>query len=113
MMPHPRFTRPIVLVWFLSAAAAIAADPTESQPTGPAHWNLEQLGNPPQFTDAPISEPGVRGIFYDGLPLAGNPTRVFAWLGLPKNASTGKVPAMVLVHGGGGTAHAHWVSPVE
>ena len=34
--------------------------------------------------------------------------RVFAWLGLPENCS-GKVPGVVLVHGGGGTAFKEWV----
>jgi dienelactone hydrolase len=33
---------------------------------------------------------------------------VFAWVGLPANRS-GKVPGMVLVHGGGGTAFKEWV----
>ena len=102
-------TRAIVLLCFLSAAPAVGADPSVARPLGPVHWNLESLAVAPRFSDAPISEPGVRGIFYDGLPLAGKPTRVFAWLGLPNHAAGEKAPAMVLVHGGGGTAHAHWV----
>jgi dienelactone hydrolase len=106
---HPLLTRPIVLLCFFSATSAVAADPTDAQATGPVHWNLAARDHPPHFTDAPISEPGVRGIFYDGLTWQGKPTRVFAWLGLPEKAGGGKVPAMVLVHGGGGTAHARWV----
>ena len=52
----------------------------------------------------------MKAILYAGPPLAGKPTRVFAWLGLPAGASAEhKVPAMVLVHGGGGTARAYWV----
>ena len=50
----------------------------------------------------------VRAIFYDALPWQGKPTRVFAWVGLPAKRE-GKVPAMVLVHGGGGTAYKEWV----
>ena len=50
----------------------------------------------------------VRAIFYDALPWQGKPTRVFAWIGLPAKP-VGKVPAMVLVHGGGGTAYKEWV----
>lgn len=53
-------------------------------------------------------EPGVRAIFFDGLPSLGKPTKVFAWLGLPPNRS-GKAPGVVLVHGGGGTAFKEWV----
>ena len=53
---------------------------------------------------------GVEPIFVEGEGLNGRPTRVFAWWGLPKGASADrKVPAMVLVHGGGGTAFASWV----
>jgi cephalosporin-C deacetylase-like acetyl esterase len=50
----------------------------------------------------------VRAIFYDALTWQGKPTRVFAWIGLPAKPG-GKVPAMVLVHGGGGTAYKEWV----
>jgi dienelactone hydrolase len=109
MIIHRLFIRSLVLLWLLSAALVFAADPADAQPTGPVRWNLESLRTPPHFTDAPISEPGVRGIFYDGLPWKGKPTQVFAWLGLPEKAARGKVPAMVLVHGGNGTAHARWV----
>lgn len=50
----------------------------------------------------------VRAIFYDALPWQGKPTRVFAWIGLPARR-TGKVPGIVVVHGGGGTAFKEWV----
>ncbi len=50
----------------------------------------------------------VRPIFYDALPYGGKPTRVFAWIGLPAKRD-GKVPGMVLIHGGGGTAYKEWV----
>ena len=53
---------------------------------------------------------GVNPVFIEGEPWHGKPTRVFAWWGLPAGASAErKVPAMVLVHGGGGTAFARWV----
>jgi dienelactone hydrolase len=53
---------------------------------------------------------GVTAIFYDALPWKGQPTRAFAWVGFPANLKPGeKVPAMVLVHGGGGTAFENWV----
>jgi cephalosporin-C deacetylase-like acetyl esterase len=50
----------------------------------------------------------VRAIYYDALTWNGKPTRVFAWIGLPAKRE-GKVPGMVLVHGGGGTAFKEWV----
>jgi dienelactone hydrolase len=51
----------------------------------------------------------VSALFFDGVPYKGAPTRVFAWYGTPKVEPGRKVPAMVLVHGGGGTAFAAWV----
>lgn len=52
----------------------------------------------------------IRGLFFDGLPWKGKPTRAFAWLGIPESASQDRpVPGVVLVHGGGGCAFAEWV----
>lgn len=52
---------------------------------------------------------GVKAISFSGLSFRGKPTRVFAWLGLPKLKPGEKAPAMVLIHGGGGTAFEEWV----
>jgi len=49
----------------------------------------------------------IKAIFYESIMFKGKPTRVFAYLGIPK--SNKPVPAMVLVHGGGGTAFHEWV----
>lgn len=51
----------------------------------------------------------IKAIFFAGPPYQGKPTRVFAWLGIPKVKNGGHVPGMVLVHGGGGTAFEYWV----
>ncbi|MBN2452495.1 MAG: acetylxylan esterase [Lentisphaeria bacterium] len=73
-------------------------------------WDVEALSRPPVVQPAEgLHEEGVRGIFYEGVPYRGKPTRVFAWLGLPPAAVGEKVPGMVLIHGGGGTAFADWV----
>jgi len=48
----------------------------------------------------------IKGLFYTTIPFKGKETRVFVYLGIPK--SDKKVPAMVLVHGGGGTAFHEW-----
>ena len=47
-------------------------------------------------------------IHYEALDWQGQPTQVFAWLGMPDEYE-GTVPAVVLVHGGGGTAFKNWV----
>lgn len=49
----------------------------------------------------------VKAVFYDSVPYKGKPKRVFAYIGVPQ--SDKPVPAMVLVHGGGGTAFHKWV----
>jgi len=82
-----------------------------------ALWDIKALNQTPRTF--PVTIPcsndygriqGVEPIFIEGEPLKGKPTRVFAWWGLPEGASADrKVPAMVLVHGGGGTAFAKWV----
>jgi dienelactone hydrolase len=51
----------------------------------------------------------MKSLFYEGLSFQGKPTRVFAYYGVPKNVAGRRVPAMVLVHGGGGTAFDAWV----
>lgn len=54
---------------------------------------------------------GVQAIWLHGPEYKGKPTKFFAWVGVPKKANgKSKVPGMVLVHGGGGTAYAHWVA---
>jgi dienelactone hydrolase len=73
-------------------------------------WDLAKLSKAPAVRRAEgFREPGLRAIFYDGPSFRGHPTRVFAWLGLPEVQPGRKVPGMVLVHGGGGTAFADWV----
>lgn len=61
----------------------------------------------------PIKEPnpeGVNSIVIEGEEYKGVRTRFFAWWALPKGASiTNRVPGIVLVHGGGGTAFSSWV----
>lgn len=73
-------------------------------------WNLNQLSQPPRVYPAPdFQENGVRALFFEGVPWRGKPTRVFAWYGLPVTTGKDKVPAVILVHGGGGTAFVDWV----
>jgi len=72
----------------------------------PRTWEVTDVG----ISNANGRVEGVEPIWIEGEMWQGKPTRVFAWWGLPKGASAAsKVPAMVLVHGGGGTAFATWV----
>ncbi len=52
----------------------------------------------------------IDAIFYDGSILNGRKTKVFAYFGIPKNATENTpVPAVVCVHGGWGKAEISWV----
>lgn len=73
---------------------------------GEMPWDIQTLSRPPQVYEAETQESGVRALFYDSVPWKGKPTRVFAYYGAPAGK---KLPAMVLIHGGGGTAFAEWV----
>ncbi len=73
-------------------------------------WNINELSRRPRsFAAKGLTQPGVRGLFYEGEPWHRQPTRVFAWYGAPAVKPGETVPAMILVHGGGGTAFADWV----
>jgi dienelactone hydrolase len=74
------------------------------------HWDLNALSKTPKtYATSVAPAEGLTSVFYEGLPWHKKPTRVFAYYGLPKVPPGTKVPGMVLVHGGGGTAYADWV----
>jgi len=73
-------------------------------------WDMAALSVAPRvWADPNRSVEGVEAIFYEGLAWRGKSTRVFAYYGLPEVAARERVPAMVLVHGGGGSAFVPWV----
>jgi len=101
----------LTLLAALATAATYAAAPATDFTL--LRKQVAALGNP---TSPPSIHPAegftpvgsIKPLFFEGLKYRGKPTRVFAWLGLPENR-TGKVPGIVLVHGGGGTAFKEWV----
>ena len=72
--------------------------------------SLSKLTSPPQIAPADdvVSEGNLKAVYFDALPYEGKATKVFAWLGVPENRVE-KLPGVVLVHGGGGTAFKDWV----
>lgn len=76
-------------------------------------WNLEHLFSIPRIFPCDEAESGgIHSMYYEGLPYRGGNTRIFAYYAIPEkdlHDAQGQVPAMVLVHGGGGTAYAEWV----
>lgn len=116
-MPYPHRTltwterrAPLAILtclFFTAVPAATADDFAAQRETVLA---LGKLTAPPvwrETTDVP-AEPGLKAVYFDALDYKGKPTRAFAWLGLPAN-SNAKLPGVVLVHGGGGTAFKEWV----
>ena len=82
----------------------------KAAPRAAETWDIAVLARPPRVYPAPgFTAEGVRALFYEGLPWKGKPTRVFAWYGAPERKAGEKLPAMVLMHGGGGTAFDDWV----
>lgn len=76
----------------------------------PVQWDMTRLSQAPATYPAEgFAAEGVQALFYEGLPYQGKPTRVFAWMGIPEPVEGERVPAVVLVHGGGGTAYDEWV----
>lgn len=105
---------------FLAACAAALATHCGAQREASTAGNFtaerEQVLALGDLTRAPAmfaaegfaQENGIKAIFFEALPWKDKPTRVFAWLGIPEKRD-GKAPAVVLVHGGGGTAFKEWV----
>ena len=66
--------------------------------------------DPKSSLDAENQWSNIKAITFDGPTINGEKTKAFAYIGYPEGASeSNKVPAMVLVHGGGGHAYADWV----
>lgn len=73
-------------------------------------WPIDSLKKVPASQEAPDKGVGeVKAVFIEGQEYGGKKTRFFAYYGIPKTEGSGKVPAMVLVHGGGGSAFVPWV----
>lgn len=78
-------------------------------PTGTV-WPLGDLYSTPEVRPAPsYGADDLDSFLIEGLPCGNRETRFFAYFGMPERTGDLPVPAMVLVHGGGGKAFAEWV----
>jgi len=78
------------------------------------YWPRTELFAVPPYSDAvncPESQvEGLRSIIFDSTPVKGQPSKIFAYIGYPALPPPPQgYPAVVLVHGGGGTALAQYV----
>ncbi len=71
------------------------------------------VNNTPEYevvTDFDTGYEDVSAILYDGLPYLGEETQVFAYMGVPEEASAeNPVPAVVLIHGNASKLYPDWV----
>jgi len=72
------------------------------------HWNISELQHAPDY-EMFSGDSAIREILYLNEPYRGRPTRVFAYMGVPRTAGQ-TVPGMVCVHGGLGRAFKQWVA---
>ncbi len=94
--------------WLLAILAFAAGCATFSRPsrfTGPLDVRALQSRVPQASFGARSNR--VQEVYYEGEPLGGKPTRVFAYYARPSEGA-GPFPAMLLVHGGGGRAFREW-----
>ncbi len=111
-----RFTYlPLFVVWLiLSVGSAAFADPIQPSPNLPETqpWDLTQLSKAPKFEWVDADSP-VKSMTFIGEAFEGHPTRVFAYYATPGSVLGDKsldkdLPAIVCIHGGGGTAFREW-----
>lgn len=116
---RPPVKRPILGILILFLAICNRAEGQSNALYGPlgVKTELAKAGvwNTPSFDftndfEAYKQFSNIKGLFFKGLDYNGKQTKVFCWYGVPNGLLIGeKRPAMVLVHGGGGTAFPEWV----
>jgi len=91
------------------AGAPRVRGPVKDEPAS-KYWDIEKLKAPPAFKDDDDPEcawPTLRPVVYDGVVENGRQTKIFAYIGIPEGpVPPSGFPAIVLAHGGGGTAYA-------
>ncbi|MBL9135456.1 MAG: alpha/beta fold hydrolase [Verrucomicrobiales bacterium] len=97
-----RVAAALALLLLVGAGCRSLSNPQRAGP-----WPPEQLAEVPQATWG-ATNGLVQELYYEGVPLNGRSTRVYALLGRPAGDVREKSPAVLLVHGGGGKAFREW-----
>lgn len=100
---------PVLFLCFLTAFPGEA--PAQLKVNGTL-WETPEIKEIPDY--CVIATDSVRSLIYEGLPYKGRKQQVFAYFATPgmlrgSTEDGGKLPAVVLVHGGGGAAFKEWV----
>lgn len=99
----------------LFAVPAVAQNYAQDAITVENHMNALLSASPPNITAQTVID-GYTELYFEGPDYQGLPTKVFAIYREPDtpltgpDIATGKAPAVVLVHGGGGSAFKDWVA---
>ncbi|RCS54297.1 acylamino acid-releasing protein [Bremerella cremea] len=100
--------------WLLISSSVFAEDVIQRSANLPKTqpWDLAKLSVAPKFTWIDQKSP-VRSLTYVGENYQGHPTSVFAYYATPGSIMGDEsldkdLPAVVLIHGGGGTAFREW-----
>lgn len=111
-----RIVSTLIGMLFLSHhSESLAQDAVAATEKSGVQFDLDALSKAPDvFPAEDLQVEGVKSFYYAGPTYRGKPTRIFAYYGVPSqaaglNGDTAKLPAMVLIHGGGGTAFDRWV----
>lgn len=97
------------LLFFLACLQGSLVQAQTSPPDSP--WKVDELFQTPEIhlTDE-CKLPGFRSFFYEGLEYKSRPAYVFAYYKAPEGvAPAGGWPAVLCIHGGGGTAFPEWI----
>ena len=105
-------TRRHAVALLLSALVANAAFAWQREDVE-KYWNFAELSSKPEFRPSPFPESdwlGLKSILVKGKGPDGMTAEFFAYYATPTTvAPGGGYPAVLLVHGGGGTAYPHHV----
>ena len=96
----------VLLAGAFTLCLGAAGKPYHENPA--KYWDFSKLTQAPAYRTAGFEESkadGLQDILFDGVPVNGKKAPVFAYIGYPETPMPkGGYPAVLLVHGGGGTA---------
>jgi len=114
---HYRYLPAVIVLLLAGSLCPAAKDVQQIRPADTlpktTPWDLKALSAPPALKWSEGDGKGVRSLYYSGDAYKGKPTRVFAYYATPGTlakdpAKDKNLPAVVLVHGGGGRAFNQW-----
>ena len=98
-----------ILFIFISCQDVISKTRIKSSPLD--KWVTSELFKPPKnYSTNLCKQDGFESLFYEGVEYKGEKTKVFAYFRKPAgDPPKGGWPAVICVHGGGGTAFPDWI----